>query len=276
MLLPVALTPSTLHLAVSTSNLNSNTMSKYDIEKRCHIDAVKNAYGSYVERVGDGNEVLKLRGETLGYNENFFRACNMIAMMNDYGEETEEEAKPTNNEDEQIQLQLQSIQKLFVAFCGSGCPLRIDGDKHLPKEGDVVVDLGCGAGHDSILAGGVVGPTGRVFGVDFTQAMLDQSQRNVDIYTKESMFAPFMFCRGSIDDPSELLTSHGNVGLKEGIANVVISNGVFNLCTNKSLAFQSAFDLLKPGGKFLLNDVCVVEENPAVTISCTIGDEATS
>ena len=72
------------------------------------------------------------------------------------------------------------------------------------------------------------------------------------------------------------MTSHGIVGLKEGIADVVISNGVFNLCTDKSLAFQSAFDLLKPGGKFLLNDVCVVEENPGALISCTIGDEATS
>ena len=176
-------------------------MSKYEIEKRRYIDAVKNAYGSYVERGGDGNEVLKLRGETLGYDESFFRACNMMAMENDHVEETEEEAKTTtnNNEDEQIlQLQLQSIQKLFVAFCGSGCPLRIDGDKHLPKEGDVVVDLGCGAGHDSILAGGVVGPTGRIFGVDCTQAMLDQSQQNVDVYTKESMFAPFTFCRGRV------------------------------------------------------------------------------
>jgi len=182
-------------------DLDLHEMFKYEIEKRRYIDAVKNAYGSYVERGGDGNEVLKLRGETLGYDESFFRACNMMAMENDHVEETEEEAKTTtnNNEDEQIlQLQLQSIQKLFVAFCGSGCPLRIDGDKHLPKEGDVVVDLGCGAGHDSILAGGVVGPTGRIFGVDCTQAMLDQSQQNVDVYTKESMFAPFTFCRGRV------------------------------------------------------------------------------
>lgn len=246
-------------------------MSQYDIEKRRYIDAVKNAYGSYVERGEDEDEVLKLRGETLGYNESFFMDCNMITMTNDCAEEAE-----TTN-DEQMQLQLQSIQKLFVAFCGSGCPLRIDGDKHLPNEGGVVVDLGCGAGHDSILAGGMVGPTGRVFGVDFTQAMLDQSQQNVDIYAKETnVFAPFTFCKGSIGDPSELLTSHGIVGLKEGIADVVISNGVFNLCTDKSLAFQSAFDLLKPGGKFLLNDVCIVEENPGATISCTIGDEATS
>jgi len=48
-----------------------------------------------------------------------------------------------------MNMNMNKIQQLFAAFCGSGCPLRIDGDKHLPKKGDVVVDLGCGAGHDS-------------------------------------------------------------------------------------------------------------------------------
>ena len=96
-------------------------MSQYNIEKSRHIDAVKNAYRSYVERGGgDGDEVLKLRGETLGYNESFFRACNMITMAKNYAEEAE-----TTN-DEQMQSQLQLIRKLFVAFCGSGCPLRIE------------------------------------------------------------------------------------------------------------------------------------------------------
>ena len=58
---------------------------------------------------------------------------------------------------------------------------------------------------------------------------------------------------------------------------MVISNGVFNLCANKKVAFQTAFDLLQPGGngRLLLNDVCVIEkENPNVTISCTIGGDA--
>lgn len=230
-----------------------------------YIDAVKNAYGSYVKRGGDGDTVLKIRGEALGYTERFLMACCHMNMN--------QNRHPSS-----------SIQKLFAAFCGSGCPLRIDGDKHLPKRGDVVVDLGCGAGHDSILAGGLVGPTGRVFGVDFTQAMLDQSQQNVDIYANvvmdtaksEAKRRNITFCRGSIDDPSDLITSHAHVGLTNGIADVVLSNGVFNLCTNVSLAFQSAFDLLKPGGKFLLSDLCIVEENPNAVISCTIGDEATS
>lgn len=258
----------TIHFLFVLIHVGAMSISKYDIEKGRYIDAVKNAYGSYVKRGGDGDAVLKIRGETLGYNQIFLRACNM------------------NMDMDMDMIQHQSIQKLFAAFCGSGCPLRIDGDRHLPNKGDVVVDLGCGAGHDSILAGGLVGPTGHVFGIDFTQAMLDQSQRNVDIHANaksdknnnSSMFgfAPFTFCRGSIDNPPELLTSHANVGLKEGIADVVISNGVFNLCTDISLAFQSAFDLLKPGGKFLLNDLCIVEENAKKMISCTIGDEATS
>jgi SAM-dependent methyltransferase len=239
------------------------------IEKGRYIDAVKNAYGSYVERGGDGDTVLKIRGEALGYTESFLMACHMNMNMNRH---------PSS-----------SIQKLFAAFCGSGCPLRIDEDRHLPQRGDVVVDLGCGAGQDSILAGGLVGTTGHVFGVDFTQAMLDQSHRNVGMCANvmfmdtstaksksEAKRRNITFCRGSIDDPSDLIISHAHVGLTDGIADVVISNGVFNLCTNVSLAFQSAFLLLKPGGKLLLSDLCIVEDNPNAVISCTIGDEATS
>ena len=150
----------TIHFLFVLTHVGAMSISKYDIEKGRYIDEVKNAYGSYVKRGGDGDAVLKIRGETLGYNQIFLRACNMDMDM----------------------IQHQSIQKLFAAFCGSGCPLRIDGDRHLPNKGDVVVDLGCGAGHDSILAGGLVGPTGHVFGINFTQAMLDQSQRNVDIH----------------------------------------------------------------------------------------------
>lgn len=87
--------------------------------------------------------------------------------------------------------------------CGSGCPLRIANDQYIPEKGDTVVDLGCGAGHDSLLAGGLLGSSGKVFCIDFTQAMLiDQVNRNTEEYTesvKDLLPFSFQFLQGSID-----------------------------------------------------------------------------
>jgi len=241
--------------------------SKCDIVTNRYTNEIKSTYESYVKNGGDGKDVFKSRGETLGYHESFLKRCNIMR---------ENDGTYSIESQQQQQQQQQLIKELFMASCGSGCPLRIDGDKHLPKEGDMVVDLGCGAGHDSILASGLIGPTGRVFGVDFTQAMIDQSQKNAETYTRNDHFAPLVFCKGSIDDPVEFLSSKSNSVLKKGCADVVISNGVLNLCLHKPLAFQTAFDLLKPGGKFLLSDVCSVEENPSVKIMYKIGCEISS
>ena len=227
------------------------SLSKYDVELHRYTNAIQTTYASYVRNGGDGEGVLKIRGETLGYDNAFL-----------------DKLLPIENSDE--------IKQLFMSFCGSGNPLRIDDDKHLPKQGETVVDLGCGAGHDLILSSALVGSYGKVVGVDFTQAMLDQSQANVGKYctTNPSSFGAFEFVKGGIDDP-KLLSVEQNPDLRES-ANVVISNGVFNLCAKKLQAFKTAFDLLKAGGRFLLNDVCVVDENPNVTISCTIGDDVSS
>ena len=69
--------------------------------------------------------------------------------------------------------------KLFAAACGGGCPLLLT-EGSPPAKGEVVVDLGCGAGHDCLLAARMVGAGGRVIGVDLTMAMLDRAARNVE------------------------------------------------------------------------------------------------
>mmetsp|Transcript_29128 Transcript_29128/g.32696 ORF Transcript_29128/g.32696 Transcript_29128/m.32696 type:complete len:325 (+) Transcript_29128:62-1036(+) len=298
-----------------------------------YINATKEVYGSYVTKGGDGEGVLKLRGKTLGYDDSFLQRCNIILTMtatatatttkqmkqqnqDDYIvpsiDESESKSKAKQQQNNDHNDNTSNIEKLFMYFCGSGCPLRIGNDKYSPNKGDVVVDLGCGAGHDTILASGLVGPTGQVFGIDFTQAMLDQAQQNVDTFIianktisdgdddnnnknnnknddtvegkKErgihnSFFSPIIFCLGGIDDPSAELFApfdqqqqqQSSGGLKKGIADVVISNGVFNLCSNKSVAFRTAFELLRPGGRFLFNDLCIVENKDptAANISCT-------
>jgi SAM-dependent methyltransferase len=144
-------------------------------------------------------------------------------------------------------------KKLFKAACGGGCPLLLT-PGYFPGAGETVVDLGCGAGHDCILAAKFVGPTGRVIGIDLTQKMLDRASQNVAELAPDC--APVIeFKRGLLDDGTLL---KGLVD--ENVADLVMSNGVFNLTTDKAAAFRSAFRILKPGGRFHLCDLCKVEE----------------
>jgi SAM-dependent methyltransferase len=116
------------------------------------------------------------------------------------------------------------------------------------EPGETVVDLGCGAGFDTILAAQMVGSEGRVIGVDMTPAMLQKARRNAD------------------------LLGLGNVDLREGYleelpvadatADVVISNGVINLCPDKATVLAEAFRVLKPGGRLQIADIIVAKAVP--------------
>eukprot|EP00586_Coscinodiscus_wailesii_P021955 CAMPEP_0172495956 /NCGR_PEP_ID=MMETSP1066-20121228/79756_1 /TAXON_ID=671091 /ORGANISM="Coscinodiscus wailesii, Strain CCMP2513" /LENGTH=112 /DNA_ID=CAMNT_0013267987 /DNA_START=397 /DNA_END=735 /DNA_ORIENTATION=- len=72
-----------------------------------------------------------------------------------------------------------------------------------------------------------------------------------------------------IDDPNVPL-------LEPNVAHVVISNGVFNLCPDKKTAFANAFRVLRPGGRFLLSDLCSVEANLLALVTCSLGDDWSS
>lgn len=109
--------------------------------------------------------------------------------------------------------------------------------------------------------------------------MLDEAKRNIEEYTETAtdLFpSSFQFLRGSIDQTDELFSCTKIDSFQRCIADRVISNGVMNLCTQKESVFRTAFELLKPGGIFLLSDLCVVDEKTNVEISCTIGDATTS
>ena len=130
------------------------------------------------------------------------------------------------------------------AFSGRGNPFSLG----RLKPGERVVDLGFGGGFDCFVAAGQVGPQGRVVGVDMTEEMLGRSRaaatamglRNVE------------FRQGVIE----------GLPVKGGSVDVVISNGVINLCSNKRQVFAEVMRVLKPGGRLQFADIANGKEIP--------------
>ncbi len=117
------------------------------------------------------------------------------------------------------------------------------------KKGDVVLDLGSGAGNDCFVARAIVGETGKVIGVDMTDAMIAKARDNAE----KLNFHNVEFRQGEIED----------LPLAANRVDVVISNCVLNLVPNKEKAFAETYRVLKPGGHFSISDVVLVGDLPA-------------
>lgn len=130
------------------------------------------------------------------------------------------------------------------SFAGTGNPFSL-GEL---KAGDQVIDVGCGAGIDSLIAGKMVGPRGHVVGVDMTPAMLAKARRS----GQEAGLDNVEFRQGFGEALPAL----------DSWADVVISNGVLNLMPDKSTALTEMARVLKPGGRLQIADILVEKPVP--------------
>ncbi len=130
------------------------------------------------------------------------------------------------------------------SFAGVGNPFQL---RRL-AEGERVVDVGSGAGFDSFVAAGQVGPGGRVVGVDMTPAMLKKAGHNAELLG----LANVEFRQGHLEA----------LPVDDASADVVISNGVINLCPDKEVVLAEAFRALRPGGRMQISDIIVAKAVP--------------
>ncbi len=130
------------------------------------------------------------------------------------------------------------------SFAGTGNPFLF-GDL-LP--GETVVDIGCGAGFDTLIAAAQVGPSGRVLSVDMTPEMREKTAAGA----RDMGIAHVEVLAGFAED----------LPVAAATADVVISNGVINLCPDKQAVFREMYRVLKPGGRIQVGDILVHREVP--------------
>ena len=132
------------------------------------------------------------------------------------------------------------------------------------KKGEIVLDLGSGAGFDCFLAADKVGLEGKVIGVDMTPEMLEKARENAQ--------------KDNINNIEFRLGEIENLPVADGVIDIIISNCVINLSTDKGKVFSEAFRVLKPGGRIMVSDIVltrelpdIIRENVSAYVGCIAG-----
>ncbi len=156
--------------------------------------------------------------------------------------------------------ELQSVPEGSNLGLGCGNPVAIAS----LKPGDIVLDLGAGAGFDCFLAAKKVGSGGKVIGVDMTPEMIDKARENAE----KGHFQNVEFRLGEIE----------HLPVADSTVDVIISNCVINLAPDKLGVMKEAYRVLKPGGRIAISDLALrgelpkkIRENMAAYVSCVAG-----
>lgn len=138
----------------------------------------------------------------------------------------------------------EDLKTAGAANLGLGCGNPVAFGKI--KEGDVVLDLGSGAGIDCFLAAKKAGKAGKVIGVDMTREMIEKAKNNA--------------AKQGIKNVEFILGEIENLPLKDNSVDIIITNCVVNLTPDKTRAFKEAYRVLKSGGKVYLSDIVLLKE----------------
>ncbi|MCL4140097.1 UNVERIFIED_CONTAM: hypothetical protein GTU68_011670 [Idotea baltica] len=133
------------------------------------------------------------------------------------------------------------VQERFYG-CGSPIPSAL--------EGCTILDLGCGTGRDVFLASQLVGPKGRVIGIDMTEQQIEVAKKYVDTHMKR-----FGYKKSNVEFHHGYIEDLAGAGIKDASVDVVISNCVLNLSASKDKVFSEIVRVLKPGGELYFSDV---------------------
>jgi arsenite methyltransferase len=159
--------------------------------------------------------------------------------------------------------QLDAVPATAVeSFAGVGYPFSAAGI----RPGDTVLDIGSGAGTDTLIAATLVGASGKVYGLEMTRAMQEKLARNVSLM--------------DIDHVEVVPGNAEEIPLPDASVDVITSNGVINLVPDKPAAIREMFRVLRPGGRVQITDIVIgvnedalaeSRDNPRLWAECIVG-----
>ena len=134
--------------------------------------------------------------------------------------------------------------ELVESFCGVGNPFSLGP----VNAGESLLDIGCGAGFDLFVASRLVGPEGKIFGIDLTPEMVEKAERNMK--------------RCGLTNAHVQVAKSESIPFDDASLDIIISNGVLNLSPLKEKSFRELYRILKPGGRLQFADIFLEEDAP--------------